>query len=143
MTWPPWLCMSIGIFAWNHSIHFMYIHTCTVMYMYSHVHVQVAVSCTHTAKWDRQQWNRMQFPKPVEELQSDVLPEMPLAPPESDNGSDSEMEQERDTLVSLSGSSGSSCQAHLAGYQRYCGGSCAIFRAPNMGVRVLAVGSCA
>ena len=85
----------------------------------------------------------MQFPKPVEELQSDVLPEMPLAPPESDNGSDSEMEQERDTLVSLSGSSGSSCQAQLAGYHRYCGGSCAIFRAPNMGVRVLEVGSCA
>ena len=58
----------------------------------------------------------MQFPKPVEELQLDVLPEMPLAPPESDNGSDSEMdieqfeqqmEQERDTLVSFPGSSGS------------------------------------
>lgn len=49
----------------------------------------------------------------LEELQSDVLPEMPLAPPESDNGSDSEMEQERDTLVSLSGSSGSSCQGDI------------------------------
>ena len=59
---------------------------------------------------------------------------MPLAPPESDNGSDSEMdieqfeqqmEQKRDTLVSFSGSSGSSCQAQLAGYHRHCRGSCA------------------
>eukprot|EP00435_Cladocopium_sp_Y103_P038461 s2640_g10.t1 len=66
----------------------------------------------------------MQFPKPVEELQLDVLPEMPLAPPESDNGSDNEMEHieqfdqeqmehERDTLVSFSGSSGSSCQGYI------------------------------
>lgn len=58
----------------------------------------------------------------LEELQLDVLPEMPLAPPESDNGSDSEMdieqfeqqmEQERDTLVSFPGSSGSSCQGDI------------------------------
>ena len=44
MSWPPWLCMSIGIFAC--------LELYTFIDMYSHVHVQVAVSCTPTARID-------------------------------------------------------------------------------------------
>ena len=62
-------------------------------------------------------WSCASVSKP---LQEPVLPEMPFAPPEGDYGEDSEMtenleqfrhEQGRDTLVSTSGSSGSSYQA--------------------------------
>ena len=62
-------------------------------------------------------WSCASVSKPLEEP---VLPEMPFAPPEGDYGDDSETtehleqfghEQGRDTLVSTSGSSGSSYQA--------------------------------
>ena len=62
-------------------------------------------------------WSCASVSKPLEEP---VLPEMPFAPPEGDYGDDSETtenleqfghEQGRDTLVSASGSSGSSYQA--------------------------------
>ena len=105
--------MSIGILACL-ELH-IHIHIYTYIYTdtYFYLHVQ---SCTYTSTcscfmhtcgkigWTAAQSNAV--PKPVEELQLDVLPEMPLAPPESDNGSD-----ERDTLVSFSSSG--SCQAQL------------------------------
>ena len=62
-------------------------------------------------------WSCASVSKPLEEP---VLPEMPFAPPEGDYGDDSETtehleqfrhEQGRDTLVSASGSNGSSYQA--------------------------------
>eukprot|EP00435_Cladocopium_sp_Y103_P000962 s4497_g1.t1 len=72
-------------------------------------------------------WHLVRFAvsKPLEES---VLPEMPFAPPEGDCDDDSDSEttehleqfrheQERDTLVSASGSSGSSYQAgQMAGF---------------------------
>ena len=66
-------------------------------------------------------WSCASVSKPLEEP---VLPEMPFAPPEGDYGDDSETtenleqfghEQGRDTLVSASGSSGSSYQAGQMG----------------------------
>ena len=77
------------------------------------------ISTLHAMMNDRAAncWSCASVSKPLEEP---VLPKMPFAPPEGDYGDDSETtenleqfghEQGRDTLVSASGSSGSSYQA--------------------------------